>query len=72
MEEEIREQNMERIETAKQRKLKELLIKMENREQKERAQRDEAIRKQMYASNGIEDLKKDIETLRIGIASMKS
>ena len=52
--------------------MKQLFVKLENREEKERVVRDQQMRKQIYASGGIEELKKDIETLRIGVASMKS
>ena len=49
-----------------------MLVKMENREQKERKERDKLIKSKVYGSVGIEQLKKDIEILRVGVASMKS
>ena len=67
---------MIKIREEKQRKEREILVKMQNKEQKEKNMRDKSIKQQIFGkagnSSGISDLKKDIQMLKVGIASMRS
>lgn len=49
-----------------------MIMKLETRQQKERKERDKIIKNKVYLSGGLEDLKRDIEILKVGVASMKS
>ena len=52
--------------------MKELAVKLESKEQKERKEKEKGIKVKVYASMGIQELKKDIEILKVGVASMRS
>ena len=50
----------EKFEILRGRRVKELTVKMENKEQKDRRERDKVIKGKVYACGGIEELKRDI------------
>lgn len=45
---------------------------MENKEQKYKKDRDRAIKTQVFQSRSVDEVRKDLQIMKIGIASMKS
>ena len=74
LEEEIFEQDriVDKIESAKQRRFKEITIEIEQKEAKYRKEKEKHVKAKHYSESGIDELKNDIQLLRVAIASMKS
>lgn len=45
---------------------------MENKEQKYRKDYEKSIKNQIYQSRAVDEVRKDLEIMKIGVASMKS
>ena len=67
-----RENIAEDFESKKVRKIKEISIEIEQREEKYKREKDKHIKKKEYSERGLQDLKKDIELFNVRIAQLKS
>jgi hypothetical protein len=63
---------LERYDMLREKKAKEVRIRLESREQRERSEIDKSIHAQIYSQSGLEELRGEVKQYKVNLASLKS